>query len=126
MVVLWFGYARFSTTKAVALSDSRLCRRCGVEAPWILFRRRRWVDLFHIPLFPAGHDYFLACPCGESGYALENEEARLVAQGKEALGQPKFTPKRRDELLRRMGKRELEDWELATRARKQMQDEGKP
>ncbi len=114
---LVFGHGRFVTKKGVALSTPRECRRCHATAPWVLIRMRDWIDLYHVPLFPVGVRYALACPCGRSAYALTQNEAECVLQGEEP---GRSSPARRSAKPARMSRAERRDAELANRAKAQM------
>jgi len=86
-----FGWKRRS--KNLGQSYPQYCERCQNDSIFSLFKTRRWLSIFFIPVFPISRvEYFLSCDiCGHAAEINRNEadgfkslidDTRLYANGR--------------------------------------------
>jgi len=68
--------------KPLGLTDFRTCDRCNSRGPWLVYKSKKQVEFFWIPVAQWNKKYVVKCPVCPNAFEVSEREAnRLIAEG---------------------------------------------
>ena len=85
-----FVYGWGTKATPLGITDIRTCDRCNTRGPWLVYKSKKQIKLYWIPVAQWNKKYVIECSVCPNAFEVSEQEAnRLIAEGEKG-GEDRF------------------------------------